>query len=393
MKAPKRVAVVFGAKAGIGGLGQHTASAIRGIATTGCEVHAIGPGYENLWPLSPLPANITWHTSPRGIPRWRSRYTHLRWHTGLLQLNNDRIKGRWAARQLASIRPDLCYVFTQVGLEVLRWCKAAGVPSILENPNGHIRNYRNVYDTESVKWGGGTYHGHPTLAMVDRIEEEYRLADKIRVSSRWAHDSMRDNGVDSDKISVLDQPIDLNRFCLPPTRIPGEGPLHVCFVGSLDLRKGFVYLLRAVRLIGTNRVALEFVGATGDRASKALLTRESVGLQMTSKPGDPVPAYHKAELAVVPSLEDGLPFVTGEAMASGLPVVISRSCGSAAWIVPEATGWTVEPASAEEIASALELAMRNRDRLPSMGLEARRTMERLAEKHAMQTFADWVMNG
>src|SRR5271156_4340793 len=65
------------------------------------------------------------------------------------------------------------------------------------------------------------------------------------------------------------------------------------------------------------------VGATGDHCSKSLFARESLALQIACAPGDPVPAYQEAELVVVPTLEDGIPFVTGEAMASALPVVVS----------------------------------------------------------------------
>jgi glycosyltransferase involved in cell wall biosynthesis len=387
----KRIAIVYGSVAGTGGLGLNAATVISGLARTGREIHAFGPGYDNVWPLIPLPENVTWHRSPPSLPRWRSRFTALRWRTGELQLENDLMLGRWAALQVARLKPDLCYTFTQVGFETLRWCKSAGIPSILENPNGHIRNYRTVYERESSKWGCGLYHGHPAIPMVERVEREYELATRIRVSSVWSLRSMADHGVDDAKISVLDQPLDLTRFCRKEDSEPAVGPLRVCFVGSLDLRKGFVYLLRAIRLIGPQHAALNIIGATGDRCSKALLARESSGLQMSCAPGDPVPAYKKAELAVVPSLEDGQPFVTAEAMASALPVVVSSACGSAGWVTAGSTGWIIEPASAESIASALESALSNRDKLRSMGLEARRITELRAGPSATETFSNWVL--
>jgi glycosyltransferase involved in cell wall biosynthesis len=299
--------------------------------------------------------------------------------------------GRWAALQVARLKPDLCYTFTQVGFETLRWCRSAGVPGILDNPNGHIRNYRSVYDGESSKWGCGTYSGHPAIPMIERVEHEYELAARIRVSSAWSMRSMVDCGVSESKIAVLHQPLDLKRFSPPDMPEATAGPLRVCFVGSLDLRKGFVYLLRAIRLIGPRWIALNIVGATGDRCSKALLARESLGLQMTCAPGDPARAYKKAEVTVVPSLEDGQPFVTGEAMASALPVAVSSTCGSAQWVAEGLTGWVFEPASAESIASALNSALSNRDKLVSMGREGRRLTELRAGPHAEETFSNWVL--
>ncbi|MGH8335711.1 MAG: glycosyltransferase family 4 protein, partial [Gammaproteobacteria bacterium] len=236
-----------------------------------------------------------------------------------------------------------------------------------------------------------TYTGHPVMPMVKRVELEYELATSIRVSSAWARRSMADHGVNEAKLSVLEQPLDLNRFCPPLNTEPVLGPLRVCFVGSLDLRKGFVYLLSAIRLIGPGRIVLDIVGATGDRCSKALLARESAGLQMTCAPGDPAPAYKKSELTVVPSLEDGQPFVTAEAMASAVPVVVSSACGSAEWITEGSTGWIVEPASPESIAWALDSALSNRDKLRSMGLAGRRITELRAGPRAEEAFSAWVI--
>jgi len=389
--AIKRIAIVYGSVAGVGGLGLQAATAISGLARTGCEVHAFGPGYKSVWPFVPPPANVIWHISPPGLSRWRSRFTMLRWRTGELQLKNDLMLGRWAALQIAKLKPELCYTFTQVGFETLRWCNSAGVPAILDNPNGHIRNYRSVYDSESSKWGCRAYAGHPVMPMIERVEEEYELATRIRVSTAWSRRSMADHGVNNTKLSVLEQPLDLTRFCCSPANKTAVGPLRVCFVGLLDLRKGFVYLLRAIRLVGLKRIVLDIVGATGDRCSKALLARESSGLQMTCAPGDPAPAYRKAEVAVIPSLEDGQPFVTGEAMASGLPVVVSSACGSAEWVKEGSTGWIVEPASAENIASALDCALSNREKLVSMGLEGRRVTEGRAGPHAEENFSAWVI--
>ena len=365
-------------------------NAISGLALSGDDIHAFGPGFRKVWPLDPLPENVTWHAAPPGVPPWRSRFTPLRWNAGALQGQNDRKLGRWAAREIARLKPDLCYTFTQVGRETLQWCEGAGVPSILENPNGHIRNFRRVYDSESSKWSCGAFHGHPGVPMIERIEQEYALADRIRLSSEWSRNSMLEYGVSGANLTVLDQPMNLVRFLAPEAVRPGAGALRVCFVGSLDLRKGFVYLLQAIRLIGARHIALDIVGATGDRCSKALLDRESRDLEMNCAPGDPATAYQRAELAVISSLEDGLPFVAGEAMASGLPVIITSSCGSADWVETDTTGWVVQTASAESIASALDIALGKRAKLPAMGRAARQAIERRGAPQVAETFASWA---
>jgi hypothetical protein len=210
----RSVAIVYGAPAGAGGLGLHVSNTIASLAGGEWDVNAFGPGpgREDRWPLSERQSPVIWHESPQAIPSCVFRYTWWRWYQGNYQLQKDRIQGRWARKQVEKLRPALCYVFTQVGLETLEWARDTGTPTVLDNPNGHIRHYREVCIRESKRWCGSEYIGHPTEAMVERVEEEYEFADRIRVSSRWAKSSMVARGVPASKIEVVPQPVDLIRF-------------------------------------------------------------------------------------------------------------------------------------------------------------------------------------
>jgi glycosyltransferase involved in cell wall biosynthesis len=366
-----RVAVVYGARAGSGGLGLQATTAIAGLATA-LPVVALGPGRVSHWPLeTPSPISVEWIESPIVHRSWFAHQILRRTRPGRFVLYCDRMIGRWAAAELDRIRPSCVYAFTQVGLEAMEWARARGIPRVLDNPNTHIRDFSRVYEQEWAKWVGGRYHGHPIQAMVERVEREYELADLIRVSSSLAKESMVRHGIPGSKVFVCPQPVNRLRFAPPPERPPPIGPLRVCYVGSLDLRKGFVYLLRSGRVAGPSHVRFELVGATGDRGSKALLARERVGLDVTVKPGDPVPAYHRAELFVLPSLEDGFGFVVAEAMSCGLPVVVSDRCGAAECVRPGENGWIVRAGDVEALAAVFVQALDHRDRLVEMGRAAR----------------------
>jgi glycosyltransferase involved in cell wall biosynthesis len=212
--------------------------------------------------------------------------------------------------------------------------------------------------------------------MVDRVEEEYRLAQRIRVSSAWARESLINGGVPAEKVFVFDQPVNLQRFRPSVGRPPCEGRLRLCFVGSLDVRKGFVYLLRAMRRIGRDRTSLRIVGATGSRSCRNLFAREQQGLNVSVGPGDPVPVYHQSELLVLPSLEDGFGFVVAEAMACGLPVIVTDQCGAAGWVQNGHTGWVIPAGDEGALAVTLERALAIRTDLVAMGQEARREVDR-----------------
>jgi glycosyltransferase involved in cell wall biosynthesis len=367
----RRYAFISGVPAGVGGLGVQSGNALRALALTGAEVHAIGPAPAAEWACPP---NVVWHVCP---PSWTPyfRWTPLRRRGGTVQHICDWRIGRFAATCLDRLRPDLCYGFTQVSLETLQWAQKHDVPAIVESPNGHIRSFRQIYVDEARRWCDRTYAGHPTGPMVRRVENEYRLASRIRVSSEWARASLSAGGIPDEKISVLQQPVDLSRF-VPGSRAPQPaGDLRVCYVGSLDLRKGFVYLLRAARKLADG-VAIELVGGTGDRCCRFLLERERAGLNVKVAPGDPRPALARADVFVLPTLEDGSPFAAAEAMACAVPVVTTTATGAAEWIRPGYTGWVIEPRSAEALAVTLAVARDNRRSLRTMGLEARADTER-----------------
>ena len=100
--------------------------------------------------------------------------------------------------------------------------------------------------------------------------------------------------------------------------------------------------------------------------------------------GDPLPAYHWAEILVLPSLEDGFGFVVAEAMPGGRPVIVTDACGAASLVRHGRNGWVIRSGDCVALTAALEEAYRRRSDLADMGLEARarhRSVRRAVERH------------
>lgn len=382
----RRVAVVFGTAPGVGGLGTQVANALRALSSGGDEIHAIGPAPAPQVARA-LNRGITWHN-------WdppAAQVLAARWRTGASQYERDVACGAFAAGVVPGIAPDLCYAFTQVALETLTWAAAHDVPSILESPNGHIRAFRAVYVDEARRWCHGLYAGHPTPRMVERVEQEYAAADRIRVSSQWSRRSLESAGVPADRIGVLEQIVDTARFRPPDRREAATGLLRVAFVGSLDLRKGFVYLLEALHRLGRDRATLRIAGATGDWCSRRLFGRLSSGVDVRCAPGDPLPVLHASEVFAFPTLEDGSPFAVAEAMASGLPVITTAANGSAEWVAHDETGWIVPPRDSEAIAAALEVTLERRAQLEAMGRAARHQTVLRTVPDRLEEIRSWAL--
>lgn len=383
------IALVYGSPPGIGGLGQSVSSAIAGLVIGRQQLVALGPQSAAPWSLPGGMPPVEWIPSPNAIRPWMVRYSWLRWRTGQLNLLRDRSLGRWAAREVERLRPQSCFLFTQVALETLRWARRESVPTVLDNPNGHIRNFQEICHRESRRWFEKPYYGHPSPEMVERAEEEYELADYIRVYSKWGKASMMRYGVPEHKIVILQQSINLDRFRPPKLRVAKDGPLRLCYVGSVDLRKGFVYLLQAIRAVGSKYFQLRICGSTGGRDCARLLARESTGLQIHCAPGDSLAVYQQSELFALPTLEDGLPFVLVEAQACGLPVITTGEAGAAESVVPGESGWIVAAGQVEPLAAALNEALRRREELWGMGQRARENIESYSGPHHLQQLSDW----
>ncbi len=89
------------------------------------------------------------------------------------------------------------------------------------------------------------------------------------------------------------------------------------------------------------------------------------------------------DLFIMPSLSEGLGSSALLAMAYGLPVVASRVGGLPEVVVPQETGWLVEPNSPEILARVVGATTYDRERLHRMGRRGRQRVESLFSCGAM----------
>jgi len=93
--------------------------------------------------------------------------------------------------------------------------------------------------------------------------------------------------------------------------------------------------------------------------------------------------YHKADLFISPSHIDGSSVSLMEALASGLPCLVSDIPANKEWIENGKNGWLFPDGDVDSLENSIFYAMDHRDQLPEMAAAARR----VAEKKA-----DWKVN-
>ena len=81
---------------------------------------------------------------------------------------------------------------------------------------------------------------------------------------------------------------------------------------------------------------------------------EKRNIKVTLSPGDPIKNYKQASIFVLPSIHESFGLVVLEAMASGLPTIISDSVGAKDCVVNEKTGFVFESHNVKELMGRIE---------------------------------------
>jgi len=91
--------------------------------------------------------------------------------------------------------------------------------------------------------------------------------------------------------------------------------------------------------------------------------------------------YARASLFVLPSIEEGLAMVLGEAMASGLPVICSTNTGGEEFIEDGNEGFIIPIRDSDTLAEKIAWCYDNRDACFVMGKRAQRKVQNFTWDH------------
>lgn len=212
----------------------------------------------------------------------------------------------------------------------------------------------------------------------ERLDEEIRLADIVLVGSTYASDSFVAEGIARQRMKVIPYGVDLATFTPRPAHDePARDPqrFRVIYAGQLTQRKGLSYLLDGYRLYARAGSELLLVGsAVGD--PQALKPHAGLyrHLQHQTR-GELARLYRSSDVFLFPTLVEGMPLVVLEAMACGLPVIVTAN-GPGDIVRDGIDGFVVPARDPEAIAGCLDALHRDPELRDAMG---RRAAQRAAE--------------
>ncbi len=298
------------------------------------------------------------------------------------------MRGLRTARGLVRSRPfEISFAFAGVpaGAMSLALWKLYRLPYVvsLQGPDvpGFEARYARLY---------------PLLApLLRRVWREARSV--IAISN--AHRALAAAFMPEIPIRIIHNGVDLHAFKTERVRRP-EGPVRILCSGRLIERKGQHHLLEAVsrlRREGVTDLHLVFAG-TGDmegalheQCRRSGLTDHVTFLGYVERARMPG-VYADADMFVLPSQSEGMSMALLEAMAAGLPVIVTATGGSEELVTDRVNGRIVRWADVEGLATAMRDCLEDRSILPAMGAASRARASRFSWSTITREYLD-LMEG
>lgn len=324
-----------------GGMGQLFASVVEQARSTGTLA-----GYYTVKPKTSDAAGVTISLERY---RWLFRTTPLRASHAWREYVAAELFDRAVAERL--MRGDEVTAFTGRALRTFKRARALGYSKlVLESATSHVAHVRRQH--EQAARSRRIESSWLNDAQYRKTLREYEMADEIVVLSDYARETFLREGVPAAKIRRRIQHV-LPRFA-PPLARSSNRAFTVVFVGRLQQSKGIIDLLDAFSAVRDSDAALLLVGGTATAAMDRYLDRRIASDRRIRRcPGDPLPVLHRADVLVHPSYEDALALAPLEALACGVPVIVSEDTGMKEFVIPGETGHVVPTGDVPAIVESL----------------------------------------
>jgi glycosyltransferase involved in cell wall biosynthesis len=255
----------------------------------------------------------------------------------------------------------------------------SAVHSVLASQNSYLKNNAcySVFDvTPKQLHDFGEYYGkYPSrFSALEKIKHRqrssfYRSCRLLFPWSEWAARSVvNDYGALAERVKPIPPGVDLSKW-KPSPRNQAKTVCDILFVGGDFQRKGGGLLLDWAQKTKQKNWRLHIV--TSRPIETALDSRIKIYTGLTSNSPMLIDLYNNADLFVLPTLADCYSIAGIEALASGLPIILSDSGGAAEVVTDGVTGQRVKAGDIDSLSKALDSLIGNVSVLAAMGTAAR----------------------
>jgi starch synthase len=306
-----------------------------------------------------------------------------------LDFINKTLFDRWVSAHIPAC--DVFIGISSCGLRTGKAVQQRGGKYVCDRGSAHIRVQDRILREEFARWGQDEVSCDPKIMELE--EREYAQADAITVPSEFARRSFIEMGISPQKVHKISYGVNLERF--QPVGTPSPETFEVLFVGGVTFRKGIPYLLEGFRRFRHPRKRLRIVGAAGDemRAYLAKNLPEFTEVLGTVPQTQLKQIMSNSHVLVLPSVEEGLALVQGQAMACGCALISSTNTGGSDLFTNGVEGFEIPIRSPEAITEKLELLAGSPELLAQMRQAALVRVQSLGGWHDYgQRFVAFMQN-
>ena len=273
-----------------------------------------------------------------------------------------RLFDRWAAARLRPGMADAVMACEISARETFRKARRLGMATFLDAPATH-------HATQD------RFHGfaepadlHHRIASVK--DAEIALADHVLVVSELARRSYVEAGVPPERVHRVPLGVEAALFASTAKESLEDGKgAEFVFAGAASRVKGLDLLLQAFARVhvAEPEARLLVIGPPGD--ASALLgppTPAGVSVLGSLSQAELADRFRTADCLVLPSRNESFGMVVPEALAAGLPTVVSDRVGAAELIEEGRNGWVVPAGDAGALAERMLRCARGREELRRM---------------------------
>jgi glycosyltransferase involved in cell wall biosynthesis len=273
----------------------------------------------------------------------------------------------WTAARLSPGEAGAVVACEISSLETFRKARRLGMVTVLDAAATH-------HQTQD------RFHGFAEPPALHRRitavkDAEIALADHVLTVSELARRSYLEAGMPPERVHCVPLGVDVDLFAPAAEEAPARAGTTFLFAGAASRVKGLDLLLAAFARVrrAEPEARLLVIGPDGDASS--LLgppAPEGVTVLGPLAQAELAARFRAADCLVLPSRNESFGMVVPEALAAGLPVLVSDRVGAAELVLEGRNGWVVPAGDAEALAGRMLHSARSREELRRMGPACRR---------------------
>lgn len=319
----------------------------------------------------------------RFIKNWKKNFA--------LRLIEEKLFDWYYARNSFFKEPSVIISTKPVNPGILKKCIQAHGKSIVIATVAHPLFIRGVIAEMEKRYEVIDTSSYSQSSRIKRLQETFSLANLIvpRISSNFVYNSYIENGISSEKLIMIKRD---NHFLLntdiftPNYSLRRKEGLRFVTAGFMNLKKGLPLLLEAWKelepelnnceliVVGeVDNVTYEVIGKLG-KLNGVIFKGHEPKVQLL---------YQSSHVFIASSVSDLGPRTVQEAMACGLPVIVTSNCGMAEFVNEGVSGFIYDPFDLESLKRHILFFVNNHMKVEEMGIAAR---ERCLKAHTNDGF-------